>query len=62
MRATLVLLVLLLGSARVATASALDLPVRVPGMAGAGVPAYRGDLVELRLAPAATRAAAAGTA
>ena len=63
MRASIVLLVLTLGSARAQGALPLDLPVRVPGAAGAvAVPAYRGDLIELRLTPPAARAALARTA
>ena len=63
MRATIVLLVLTLGSARAEAALTLDLPVRDPGAAGAvAVPAYRGDLIELRLSPAAARAALARSA
>ena len=63
MRASFILLLLALGYARADAALTLDLPVRVPGLANAVAgAAYRGDLIELRLAPAATRAAAARTA
>lgn len=66
MRPFLVLVVLALGYARAEAALTLDLPVRVPGVQGAsgaiGGPAYRGDLIELRLAPGFSRVAAARTA
>src|SRR3970040_2245063 len=63
MRAFPILLVLALGHARPLAALTLDRPVRLPGrtLAVPG-PAYRGDLIELRLAPAAARAAAARSA
>jgi subtilisin family serine protease len=69
MRAFAILLVLALGDARAHAALRLDLPVRVPGAASeigaagavAGA-AYRGNVVELRLSPTATRVAAARTA
>jgi subtilisin family serine protease/chitodextrinase len=52
-----ILFALIVGSALPAPALALDLPVRVPGQAG-GVPApaYLGDVLELRLSPAAAPA------
>ena len=56
MRAIPILLVLALGHARPAGALTLDLPVRAPGRANSVPgPAYRGDLLEIRLAPAAAR-------
>lgn len=62
MRAILMLLVLALGSALPAAALTLDLPVSGPGrgtpVAG---PAYRGDIFELRLTPAAARIGAGRT-
>jgi hypothetical protein len=63
MRAFLVLLVLTLADARAVAALELALPVRVSGTASAvAVPAYRGDVFELRLSPAVSRVAAARTA
>src|SRR5262245_10933639 len=55
-------LLLLLAAGVVPVSSALgltlDLPVRTPGVTSAvGGPAYRGDLIELRLRPASARAA-----
>jgi hypothetical protein len=62
MRLPLILLVLSLGGAREVAALTLDLPLRVPGQTGAVAgPAYRGDLIELRLAPGVSRVAAART-
>ncbi len=61
MRLSLLLLVLALAPARAGAALDRDLPLRAPGVAGASAgPAWRGDLVELRLSPAAARAANGG--
>ena len=62
MRTIPLLLLLTLGSARAASALTIDLPVRVPGNPSSAVTAagsYRGDLIEIRLAPAPARAALA---
>lgn len=62
MRPFILLVLLVPGFARADAALSLDLPVRVPGGPGAVAgPAYRGDLIELRLAPAFSRMAASRT-
>ena len=62
MRATVVLLVLLLWSARIDGAPSPDRQAPVARIVGADGVTYRGDRIELRLAPGASRVAAARTA